>query len=94
MRRNVQLVRGNDRLAELSRQLPPKRRVHLDPGELAREQTQPDFHRLRAAAERELQLGLRGDTRGQRDRQADQYVLRDEHGNGPHVEEIVDEVQE
>lgn len=94
MRRKLHRVSGNDRVAELPEQLSLELGVHLVPGELARKQDQPDFQPVQPATERGLQSGLRGDSRGERDREVDQHLLRDKRGTGHIFQTSVDQVQE
>lgn len=94
MRRKLHRVSRSNRVAKLSERLPLELGVHLDPGELARKQDQPDFQPVQPATKRGLQSGLRGDSRGERDREVDQHLLRDERGTGQIFQTALDQVQE
>lgn len=94
MRRKLHRVSRRNRVAELPEQLPLELGVHLDPGELARKQDQPVFQSVQPATERGLQSGLRGDSRGEWDREVDQHFLRDKRGTGRIFQTALDQVQE
>lgn len=94
MRRKLYRVSRSDRVAKLPQHLPLELGVHLDPGELAWKQDQPEFQPVQPAAERGLQSGLRGDSRGERNREVDQRLVRDERGTGRIFQTALDQVQE